>query len=147
MKANEIAVKSQEELMLNGLTSSNMSFTSLKGETQEEKARLYQVMNNPEFRIADCINQTIYVKDVFVEVVDILRENTGEVDKCPRVVLIDKDGNGYQSVSFGIFSAVKKLFQVFGAPTWEDPIGVTVKQITKGTNKMLTLDIASTKSK
>lgn len=143
--SNEVMLRNEDAVMLSGLTEETTSFTSLKVETPEEKAQLYQVMNNPEYRLADCINQTIQVTDVFCEIVEIPREDTGDIDKCPRIVLIDKDGHGYQSVSFGIFSAVKKLFMVFGTPTWETPLPLTVKQITKGTNKMLTLDIGKIK--
>ena len=60
---------------------------------------------------------------------------------CPRIVLIDDKGVAYVSVSLGIFGAVKKLIQVYGMPTWSEPLPIIVKQKTKGVNTLLTLDV------
>ena len=98
-------------------------------------------MNNPDRRIADCINMTIKAKDVYIEVVNCTNTETGEVTACPRIVIIDDKGVAYQAVSVGIYSALKKVVQVYGAPTWEKPIPLMVKQITKGERKMLTLNV------
>ena len=80
-------------------------------------------------------------KEVFVEIVNCINEETGEVKACPRTVLIDTKGVGYTAVSIGVFSSLKKLFQVFGTPTWETPITIIPKQITKGTKKITKLSI------
>nr|DAP12939.1 MAG TPA: Single stranded DNA binding protein [Caudoviricetes sp.] len=126
------------------LTSRTTQYSSMVADTPEQKAALFNAMNNPDYRLGDCINQTIKVKDVFVEVVNCTNEKTGEVQLCPRIVLIDDTNKGYQCVSIGIFSALKKLFGVYGEPfTWTTPVPVTVKQITKGERKMLTLNVAT----
>lgn len=126
------------------LTSRTTQYCSMLAETAEEKAVLFNAMNNPANRLGDCINQTINVKDVFVEVVNCTNEQTGEVKACPRIVLIDDKNTGYQCVSIGVFSALKKLFGVYGEPqNWEKPIPLMVKQITKGDRKMLTLNVAT----
>lgn len=124
------------------MTSRQLSFSSLRAETDEEKANLFNAINNPEKRLADCINMKIEAKDLFIEVVNCTNEETGEITACPRIVIIDKKGVAYQAVSLGIYSALKKVIQIFGAPTWEKPITLEVKQVTKGTRKMLTLNIA-----
>lgn len=126
------------------LTSRTTQYCSMRAETAEEKAVLFNAMNNPANRLGDCINQTINVKDVFVEVVNCTNEQTGEIKACPRIVLIDDKNTGYQCVSIGVFSALKKLFGVYGEPqNWEKPIPLMVKQITKGDRKMLTLNVAT----
>ena len=124
------------------MTSAQLAFSSLQATNDEEKARLFNAINNPEKRLADCINMTIKAKDLFVEVVNCTNEETGEVTACPRIVIIDEKGVAYQAVSLGIYSALKKVIQIFGAPTWDKPIALEVKQVTKGTRKMLTLNIA-----
>lgn len=124
------------------MTSAQLSFSSLKADTDEEKASLFNAINNPEKRLADCINMKIKAKDLYIEVVNCTNEETGEVTACPRIVIIDDKGVSYQAVSLGIYSALKKVIQIFGAPTWEKPISLEVKQVTKGTRKMLTLNIA-----
>lgn len=125
------------------LSTAQMSFCSMKADTQEAKMKLYNAMNNPDKRLGDCINKTINAKDLYVEIVSCTNEETGEVTPCPRIVIIDDKGVSYQCVSIGIYSAIKKIIQVFGAPTWEKPIKLEVIQITKGSRKMLTLNVAA----
>ena len=126
------------------LTTRTTQYCSMVANTPKEKAVLFNAMNNPANRLGDCINQTIKVKDVFVEVVNCTNEQTGEVKACPRIVLIDDKNNGFQCVSIGVFSALKKLFGVYGEPKdWEKPIPILVKQVTKGDRKMLTLNVAT----
>lgn len=131
-----------DERMIVDLTERTTSYCSLVATTEDEKLTLYNAMNNPDKRLADMINEKIAVKDVFVEVVKCENRETGEKQSCPRIVLIDTNGVGYQCVSIGIFSALKKLFSVFGEPgTWSSPVTVKVKQISKGDRKILTLDV------
>ena len=125
------------------MTTAKTQFCSMTAETDKDKASLFNAMNNPDERIADCINKVIYAKDLYVEVVNCTNEETGEITTCPRIVIIDKDNKSYQAVSIGIYSALKKVIQVFGAPTWTTPVALEVKQITKGNRKMLTLNVVS----
>lgn len=127
------------------MTSAQTSFSSLTAETDDEKAKLFNAINNPEKRLADCINMTIKAKDLYIEVVNCTNEETGEVTPCPRIVIIDEKGVSYQAVSLGIYSALKKVIQIFGTPTWHNPIALEVKQVTKGQRKMLTLNIVTGK--
>lgn len=144
----EVAGKEKNEMMMEenkgfiaDLTSAKTTFCSLAADTREEKANLFKAMNNPEKRLGDCINMVIMAKDIYCEVVDCLNQQTGEVTQCPRIVIIDDKGVGYQAVSIGIYSALKKIIQVFGAPTWNEPIPLEIKQITKGDRKLLTFDV------
>lgn len=125
------------------MTTAKTQFCSMIATSDEEKASIYNAMNNPEFRLADCINKVIEARDLYVEVVQCTNEETGEVTSCPRIVIIDKNNKGYQCVSIGIYSALKKVIQVYGAPTWEKPVKLEVKQISKGTRKMLTLNVVA----
>lgn len=131
----------EKETALNLMGEQKASFTSLKNETNEEKQILYKAMSNPDKRLGDCINTVIMAKDLFMEQVEMVNQETGEVQVCPRIVIVDKDGLSYQSVSFGVFNALKRVIQVFGNPTWEQPIPLKVIQVTRGEKKMLSLDI------
>lgn len=126
--------------MIMDLTSRQTSFCSMKATTKAEKIKLYQAMNNPSKRLSDCINLEIHLKDVFVEVVNCTDE-LGMTQLCPRIVLIDDKGDGYTCVSIGVFSSLKKLFQIFGVPTYKEPLTVVPTQITNGQNKILTLNV------
>lgn len=125
------------------MTTAKTQFTSMVAETDEDRAKLFNAMNNPDKRLADCINMTINAKDLYIEVVNCTNEETGEVTACPRIVIIDDKGVAYQAVSIGIYSALKKVIQVYGAPTWSKPVKLAVKQITKGNRKMLTLNVVA----
>lgn len=124
------------------LTSSRKtSLCTLASETPAEKAVLFKIMNNPEQRLADHIGEVIEVTDLFVEVIQLESEETGEMMDCPRIVVIDKDKVGYQCVSVGVWSAFKKLISIYGVPTWKEPIKLKVRQIQKGKRSLLTFDI------
>ena len=127
--------------MINELTEQSNNFCSMSINTHENKLLLYKAMNNPDKRIGDCINMEIRIKDVFCEIAQLVNKDTGETKCVPRTVLIDDNGVSYQAISKGIFTAVSKLFQVFGTPTWNDPITVKVRQISKGDRNILTLDV------
>lgn len=123
------------------VTTAQTQYMSLVPEKDEDKVKLFNAMNNPDKRLADCINMRINAKDLFIEVVNCTNEETGEVTRAPRIVIIDDKGVSYQAVSVGIYSALKKAIQVFGAPTWVKPVSFEVKQVTKGNRKMLTLNV------
>lgn len=121
---------------------STSTYCSIKAGDRKTKAKLYNASNNPSHKIGDYINKKIKIKDVLVEVIEITDEETGDVETAPRVVLIDEKGEAYQAVSAGIFTAVKKAIQIFGEPTWEEPLEVTIKQIPVKNGSMLTFDVA-----
>lgn len=120
-------------------------YCSLVPKTEEEARVLFNASTNPDFKIADCINQQISIKNIYVEDIEMRKEGeNGEeiIENVPRVVLIDENNRSYQSVSKGVFSAIAKLIKFFGEPsTWEKPLVVTVKQISSKERKMLTLQL------
>lgn len=131
----------EEGGLIADLTTATQSFCSMVANTDKEKAALFKVMNNPEGRLKDMINMDIEVKDVYCEAVQCVNKETGELTTAPRIVLIDKDNKGYQCVSVGIYSALKKLFLIYGQPTWKTPITLTIKSINKGDRSILTFEV------
>ena len=117
------------------------SYCSIKHTTTEEKKALYNMMNSSDERLADCINQVIKVKDLYIESVEVKNEE-GITSIAPRIILMDTEGRTYASVSVGIYNSLRKLIQVFGEPTWPEGIAVKVVQHTKGNRKMLSLVMA-----
>ena len=136
--ANEIV---QVDLSKELSAASNTTYCSIQGGDRKTLAKVYNAANNQTHRVGDFINKTINVKDVLVEIIDIADEETGEVEQAPRVVLIDDKGEAYQSVSQGMFSAIKKAIQIFGVPTWDDPLPMTIKQVNVGKGSMLTVEV------
>lgn len=141
---NEEMVKYNEEgtNYIMNLKSATTSYCSLNANTRQEKELLFNIISSPSDRIANIINQTIELKHVYVETVELTNEETGEITFAPRTILIDKNEKSFECVSVGIFSALKKLFQIFGDPsTWEKPIKIKIKQLQKGTKSILTFSI------
>lgn len=127
----------------NQLSAQTNAFCSFTATDTESRAILFNGMNNPDHRISDEINTIINVKHVFVEMVDIADEKTGEIESCPRIVLFDDKGESHVAVSLGILSSLKKLFKVFGMPQdWTETVPLKVKQVSIKERKMLTLEYA-----
>lgn len=140
---NVPAVMDEDERFIMDLTAERkVQFCSMVPKNEDEEIVLFNAMNNPEERIGDCINKVLNVRHVYCEVVTCINRETGESNLCPRVVLIDDKGKGYQAVSLGVFSALKKIFSIKGNPaTWKKPVKLEVKQITKGDRKLLTFNM------
>ena len=117
-------------------------YCSVTANTPAEKIALYNATNAPTDRLKSMINKPIKVKDVFVEVVTCINKDTGEVKKCPRTVLIDDKGKSYTAVSLGVFSALRKIFSIFGEPTeWDKPLTITPIGVQKDKYEILTLSL------
>lgn len=151
--AENTEIMAADEVVINDLTPrtydikelsqpESNAFCSIKEDSLEAKKLVYNASNNPTHKIDDYINKEIALKDVFVEIIELANENTGELEQAPRIVLIDDKGESYQCVSNGIFGSLKKLMAIFGEPTWEDPIHVVVKQVKVKRGTMLTLEVA-----
>ena len=107
------------------------SYCSFKADSEEEKQKLYAMMQDPEKRIADMINMKINIKDIYVVLVEMSDKETGEITRAPRTVILDDKGVTYSATSKGIFSSIADIIKVFGEPsTWKKPLTVTVKKVT-----------------
>ena len=79
------------------LEGSNLAaFCSVKAETMEDKALVFNAANNPQHKVADYINKKIMLHDVYAETLELINKETGELDKAPRIVLIDDKGEAYE---------------------------------------------------
>lgn len=138
----QIVTVDEGENFIADLTTATRSYSSMIAETDEQKAVLFNAVNSAAERIADHVGEEITVKDVYVETVRCYSEDTGEVKVCPRIILIDPDGRAFQCVSVGIFSALKKMFTIFGTPEmWAAPRRIRIRQINRGTWRILTFDV------
>ena len=120
-------------------------FCSAAMDTAEEKAKWFAATNAPDKKVADCINETISVKDLYIEFVDCMNQETGELsENVPRIILMDDKGVSYAATSFVLFNALKRLINFYGMPNqWEKPLKIKFKQINKGAKRLLTLDVVA----
>ena len=116
------------------------SYCSIKGDTREALVAMYNAINSPDHKLSDFVGKKLKIKDICIERVENMNDETGEMAANARVVLIDENGESYTCVSSGIYSAIKKLVAVFGEPTWEPALPVEVQNIsTKKGRKTMTL--------
>lgn len=130
-----LAIREMSENVSNG-----GYYYSGKAESLDDKKRLVNAMNNPDFRIGDMLNKTINCVDIYIEQATVTNKETGEVSMLPRTVLIDDKGKSYAALSYGVFNSLKKIISVFGFPNeWSEPIPVEVTRIIKGDRQIYNL--------
>ena len=116
------------------------SYCSIKGDSREALVAMYNAINSPDHKLSDFVGKKLNIKDIAIERVENMNDETGEMAANARVVLIDENGESYTCVSSGIYSAIKKLVAVFGEPTWEPALPVEVQNLsTKKGRKTMTL--------
>lgn len=117
-------------------------YCSFNPQSIEGKKRLYKGMCNADHDLSNYINRSITVVDVFAETVNILDRDTGVYNIVPRIVLFDLNGESYKCTSIGVYNCLKRLFAIFGEPTWIDGLELQVlqKKTRDGLNTMLVLD-------
>ena len=74
------------------MTSAQTQFCSMVAETDADRANMFNAMNNPDKRLADCINMTIKAKDLYIEVVNCTNEETGEITSVTEKIRIEEAG-------------------------------------------------------
>lgn len=105
----------------------NDCYCSLNPTDDQSRKMVVNAMLNPDKSLAEMINLEITIKDVYVETV-VVTDDKGNNQLMPRIVLIDENGVSYQCVSKGIYGTLKKLVQMYGEPTWKNPIHARVLQ-------------------
>lgn len=131
---------------------SALAYSSMAAETPEQKAELFNAISDPAHKLGDVINQVIYVRDVYVELIEMQRTDAannpvfdaaGEpvMDTVPRIVLIDKDGDTYQAIANSVMNNLARLFKLFGEPTWTPALPIEVKQRSVGSNRVYTFKV------
>lgn len=125
--------------VLNDLNNTE-AYCSIKGDSREALVAMYNAINSPDHKLSDFVGKKLNIKDISIERVENVNDETGEMVANARVVLIDENGESYTCVSSGIYSAIKKLVAVFGEPTWEPALPVEVQNLsTKKGRKTMTL--------
>lgn len=116
------------------------SYCSIKGDSREALVAMYNAINSPDHKLSDFVGKKLNIKDISIERVENMNDETGDMVANARVVLIDENGESYTCVSSGIYSAIKKLVAVFGEPTWEPALPVEIQNLsTKKGRKTMTL--------
>lgn len=123
-----IAFKGEDKDFISDLkNSASVEYCSVTAESQAEKLALYNAISDPT-PLNDMVGKEITVKDIYMQVIEMKDEETGEIIKAPAIVLITIDGEAYRCVSIGVYNDLTSIFNMVGEPnTWEEPITFIVK--------------------
>ena len=101
-------------------TEQNNSYCSVKTETEADKIKLLNALENCDFLLNDIAPRDIIVKDVLVQQYE--KDVEGEKKTKYRTILFDTDGKTYVTTSNFFFYALSKIFSVMGTPDkWSKP--------------------------
>ena len=123
------AMEEKMELSLESQLKNKISdmYTSLSPVDEQDKITLYNVLQNCDKAVADCLDTPIHLRNVVAQKYNKVDDVTGEVTENVRTILIDEDGTSYGSASKGLFNSLTMLFSTFGMPdTWTKSIPIKV---------------------
>lgn len=137
---NELMNVNHDQTGLDVLTGGQATpYVSFNVDTKEDKLKLYNAMNSPEYRLADMINKPIKMVDALLIPTGIVNQETGEYSDAVRSIIIDDEGRTYAATATGIMSSLRNLYNVFGSLHFDDPLTVVVKQVAVKRGNTLTL--------
>ena len=112
----------------------NRTYCSKMVEKEEDKKELFNALETCDALLNDCVGEEINIKDVYCEEREVVDDN-GEIKKKYRTILFDVSGQTYATGSYGIFNIMRKLFTIYGMPTWENGVKVKVAKRPIGNGK------------
>ena len=99
-------------------------------ETVAEKATLYNALNSTGEKLGDYVGNTVTVSNIILQGSTFTDEETGEVQKFARLILVGPEGQIYKSTSRGMVRAAIQLMQVFGTPDqWGQPLSIQIERV------------------
>lgn len=120
-------------------------FTSLPAGTEIERAFLFNTVMNTTDKLGDC-TEVINMVHIYAENIEMTDEETGEIKRVVRTVIVDNAGKSYHSCSSGVFRSLKLILKGWGHPaTWEKPLKVKQKLTQFGKKNVRTLEIVPDK--
>lgn len=99
-------------------------------ETVAEKATLYNALNSTGEKLGNYVGDTVTVSNIILQGTTFIDEETGELVKTARLILVGPEGQIYKSTSRGMVRAAIQLMQVFGNPNeWKQPLTIQVERV------------------
>lgn len=123
---NELTVVSNEIMNAKENLSVWASFTP---ETASEKMALYNALSAKSTNISELMGKTFRVLNVVFQGREFTNEETKELEKNLKVIIITDNGI-YHSYSRGIINSVQSILEMFGLPgQWEQPLEFAVERV------------------
>lgn len=107
-----------------------------KNASFEDRKNIYNILTNANIKVSDMVKETIVIDKIYFTTGTYTDGNTGEtIENAERVILVDKDGESYHSMSVGIISSAKNLLNCFGDFNDIEDAQISVKVVPKKTKK------------
>jgi hypothetical protein len=129
--ANEMTITGTNETIVTSLTLS----------TIEDKKKMFNAMNVTDFSLSDHLDEPIHVVDYLIHDCEISDDN-GEVQETKRLVIFDKDGKTYSTVSNSAYDSFGKIITIFGEPSeWNGEIAIRATERKSRKYKFISLEV------
>ena len=129
--ANELTITGTNETIVTSLTLS----------TIEDKKKMFNAMNVTDFSLSDHLDEPIHVVDYLIHDCEISDDN-GEMQETKRLVIFDKDGRTYSTVSNSAYDSFGKIITIFGEPSeWNGEIAIRATERKSRKYKFISLEV------
>lgn len=129
--ANEMTITGTNETIVTSLTLS----------TIEDKKKMFNAMNVTDFSLSDHLDEPIHVVDYLIHDCEISDDN-GETQETKRLVIFDKDGKTYSTVSNSAYDSFGKIITIFGEPSeWNGEIAIRATERKSRKYKFISLEV------
>ena len=143
--------------MNNGITQIPDIFINIFGENKQnaiilgdvasaptdEKIKFYNEVIDTQITVDKIMGMEKEIKYIHIDKCDIKNQNDTGTHEAPRIVFYFTDNTSCISFSAGVYLALKKLVNIFGAPPYE--FNVKFKCIEKGKSRTYSFDIVPKK--
>lgn len=125
---------------LNGGTPAGV-VSSFQGDDFETKLTVLSAVDNSK-PISENLNKKIMVRNIIIQSVEMLDEQTKQMKAQPRIVFVEEDGTAYHAISGVLLRDVENWFGILGHPSsWPAPLPIKVVQAGTGTRKFFTANL------
>jgi len=107
-----------------------LNFRLFSSFPKSDAHKVFELIQTADGQVADLIGKEIAVEHIVAHSVEIVDEETGEVDEADRIVLVTPEGESYSCVSNGIRRSLTMLMALTGKmPPWKPALLLTIRQI------------------
>ncbi|MGE7114927.1 hypothetical protein [Lysinibacillus sp. NPDC047702] len=145
---NEVTVVNTADVVTNLSASifentSSALFSTINATDRKSKIKLYNAISDSKNSLDDHKGEVLEITDFVAHPITLQDESTGQDVEAMRIVLIDKNGEGYHAVSAGVVSSMQRIIGIVGQGPWTDePLEVVaVEKKTRRGYKTLTLSL------
>lgn len=122
MVDNELTVANGNNFAANGANAVSHFFDTT---TMDGKMALYNAMQTDD-KVDEHLNEPLHVTNVLAQSIEVVKQETGEIDSSIRVVIHAEEGD-FAAASPTLAHAFGNLFAIFGTPnTWSAPLTLKV---------------------